>query len=655
MKKNIYIFIFIFIFVSLPFYLYAETRGLTINIKTPDGKSVDLYNGSFALIIGASNYTEGWPKLPGVKKDVDAVKAVLEEQGFHVTVVMDPKKDQMVQAFENFINKYGQDQDNRLLFYFAGHGYTVKMTYGEEMGYIVPVDAPNPHNDQNRFLSTAMDMQLIEVFAKRIQSKHALFLFDSCFSGSLFALSRAVPESISYKTARPVRQFITSGGADEQVPDTSIFRQQFISALKGETNLGKDGYITGTALGEYLQDSVVNYSKGAQHPQYGKIRNPNLDKGDFVFVLNKTNDEQSMFIIHAEEQRVNEERKSIKKEKEKYEHDKVVYAEREKEEKEKLIKDAESAEKMIALQEERRKLEEERKEIDRIRILGKKEALKREREKKKIEEEREKIEKKKLYANLPKDGIKYTISGGEGGENYHNGLKYLSSLEFRKARDKFADELNSSREGPFHADADKAWKKTDKIVRAMAGITVGDVGKQIAVKDSVTRADLAALLIDEMKLDKLFAGRIHVKSQIDKMKTEFIPADVLNHSFKEEILTIMKWKVRGLEPKYDTATKAYLFKPTDVVKRGEMAFILEDVLIKLTGDEKLVTAYFFGQDKSPYPDVKPTSPFYNAVMNMTSRGIMEGELSGEFRIDAPVDGAEALLALRVLKQKMNIY
>jgi hypothetical protein len=188
----------------------------------------------------------------------------------------------------------------------------------------------------------------------------------------------------------------------------------------------------------------------------------------------------------------------------------------------------------------------------------------------------------------------------------------------------------------------------------MAGITVGDVGKQIAVKDSVTRADLAALLIDEMKLDKLFAGRIPVQSQIDKMKAEFMPADVLNHSFREEVLTIMKWKVRGLEPKYDETTKAYLFKPTDAVSRGEMAFILEDVLMKLTGDEKLATAYF-GQDKSPFPDVKPTSPFYNAVMNMTTRGIMEGELSGEFRINAPVDGAEALLAMRVLKQRMNIY
>ncbi len=238
--------------------------------------------------------------------------------------------------------------------------------------------------------------------------------------------------------------------------------------------------------------------------------------------------------------------------------------------------------------------------------------------------------------------------------NYFMGVAYLDAKEFQKSRDKFAEVLNMKREGKWHEKADKAWKRVDKIVRAMAGITVGDVGKQIAVKDSVTRADFTALLIDELKLDKLFAGRIPVQSELDKMKAEFTPADVINDQFKEEVLTIMKWKVRGLEPKYDETTKAYLFKPAEPVLRREMALILEDVLMKLTGDETIATA-FFGHEKSPFPDIKGTAPWYNAVMNMTTRGIMEAEISGEFRVDAAVDGAEALLAIRVLRQKINIY
>jgi hypothetical protein len=78
---------------------------------------------------------------------------------------------------------------------------------------------------------------------------------------------------------------------------------------------------------------------------------------------------------------------------------------------------------------------------------------------------------------------------------------------------------------------------------------------------------------------------------------------------------------------------------------------LEDVLIKLTGREE-ISASFFGHRSSPYPDVAVTSAWYNAVMNVTTRGLMETELSGEFRPDDPVSGVEALLAVRVLRQKM---
>jgi hypothetical protein len=236
---------------------------------------------------------------------------------------------------------------------------------------------------------------------------------------------------------------------------------------------------------------------------------------------------------------------------------------------------------------------------------------------------------------------------------YFMGVAWLEGKEFQKARDSFSSVLNAKREGKWHEKADKGWKRVDKIVRAMSGITLGDVGKSIATKDTVSRADLAALIIDELKIDKVMAGRIPTAAQSAK-KAEFTPADMTNHPFKEEVLTLMKWNVRGMEPKYDETSRAYLFKPGDPVTRGEMAFILEDVLIKLTSNEKIATAYF-GQDNSPFPDVKATSAFYNAVMNMTTRGIMEGELSGEFRVNSPVDGAEALLAIRVLKQKINTY
>lgn len=260
----------------------------------------------------------------------------------------------------------------------------------------------------------------------------------------------------------------------------------------------------------------------------------------------------------------------------------------------------------------------------------------------------------KAAMKLKTDDRKLIYYDGKEAAAYFMGMAYLDSIEFQKARDAFSDVLGAKRESKWHAPADKDWKKTDKIVRALAGITLGDVGKGIAVKDSVRRADMAALLIDEMKLDKLFAGRIPVKSDIEKLKAEFTPADVLSSPFKDEVLTLMKWNVRGLEPVYDNTTKAYLFKPDEPVSRKEFALALEDILIRLTGDEGLAAAYF-GHEKTPFPDVPQTSAWYNAIMNVTTRSIMEAELSGEFRPNDSVDGAEAILAIRVLRQKLNIY
>jgi formylglycine-generating enzyme required for sulfatase activity len=283
MLKKLFISILLLLFI--PAIVFASRGINVIPIKDKTGNQVGLYKESHALIIGVSDYTAGWPDLPGVKKDVRLVRAALEKAGFNVVVSQDPDRVGMIAAFDNFINKYGNNPDTRLLFYFAGHGHTLKLAYGGDMGYIIPTNAPNPNKDKNGFLAKALDMKTIEVYAEKIQAKHAMFLFDSCFSGSIFALSRAIPENISAKTSKPVRQFITAGAANETVPDESIFRHQFVEALNGEGDTDKDGYVTGIELGEFLNKNVVNYSRGSQHPQYGKIRNPYLDKGDFVFPL----------------------------------------------------------------------------------------------------------------------------------------------------------------------------------------------------------------------------------------------------------------------------------------------------------------------------------------------------------------------------------
>lgn len=125
--------------ILCPARLYAQNQNKVVDAQ---GTEQILYRQSYALLIGASDYTAGWPDLPGVREDIAAVEKVLKQHNFTVTKISDPDRKKLDVALEKFINDYGLDEENRLLIYFAGHGYTIKKKYGGEMGYIVPVDAP---------------------------------------------------------------------------------------------------------------------------------------------------------------------------------------------------------------------------------------------------------------------------------------------------------------------------------------------------------------------------------------------------------------------------------------------------------------------------------------------------------------------------------
>ncbi len=270
--------------------LAAAPAGRAVAVETAqlvitDGKQIALYAESHALLVGVSDYTNGWPKLRGVPDDIAAVGTALTSVGFATEVVADPDRAGIDRAITSFIARWGGKAENRLLIYYAGHGHTLKTAYGEDMGYIVPRDAPDPNKDRSGFMAGAISMQTVEVYARQIEAKHAMFVFDSCFSGSVFHPTRAIPEFVQEKSAYPVRQFITSGAADQPVPDFSIFRREFVRAITGQADLGKDGYFTGSQLGMYLEEKVTGYSKRTQTPQYGKLQDPNLDRGDFIFIL----------------------------------------------------------------------------------------------------------------------------------------------------------------------------------------------------------------------------------------------------------------------------------------------------------------------------------------------------------------------------------
>ena len=250
-----------FIILVLSMFLWEATPTWAVRVvaTTPEGKRIPLYDNSYALVVGNGNYSKGWDPLPGALQDVDGVAKALRKNGFSKVVLKkNLTRASFNQVFGNFCHNYGRDPNNRLLFYYAGHGHTQKMANDEDLGFLVMVNAPSPLTDPVGFELASIDMQSMVTRGKRIKVRHVLFMFDSCFSGSILNLrEQVVPENISASVKLPVRQFITAGRANEPVSDHSIFKVAFLDLLEGRgREPNPDGYITGEELGFYLKNTV---------------------------------------------------------------------------------------------------------------------------------------------------------------------------------------------------------------------------------------------------------------------------------------------------------------------------------------------------------------------------------------------------------------
>jgi hypothetical protein len=266
----------------------AQTRSITVKIPADSGRqtSVSLYSGYHALVVGCGAYRNGWPALPNPVKDAREIGQAFRRMGWQVDLLENPDGRTLHRALNDLMVGPGQDRSRGMLFWFSGHGFTREEADGTKLGYVVPVDAPLPEKSVSEFMERAVNMRQIETIAKGIMAKHVLMVFDSCFSGAIFQMVRAKPSPyIEEKVSLPVREFITAGSEDEKVPDQSVFKVCFLQAIEeGMADHNRDGYVTGEELGVYLQEQVINYTRRAQHPQFGRINNPKLDKGDFVFV-----------------------------------------------------------------------------------------------------------------------------------------------------------------------------------------------------------------------------------------------------------------------------------------------------------------------------------------------------------------------------------
>ena len=229
---------------------------------------------------------------------------------------------------------------------------------------------------------------------------------------------------------------------------------------------------------------------------------------------------------------------------------------------------------------------------------------------------------------------------------YHQGLAYLQALDFSRGRESFTRVIELNR-GDWVRKAMGMVEKIQMIERASPGTRVG---MKIAQVTQLTRAELAVLLIEELKLNELIqkrrlprAGTAFQSPQEHGNKPESQAKDLTGSWARPWVEEVLNLKVAGLELFPDGT-----FQPDQPVTRANFALVNQGLLTLLSGDASLATRYI--GEESRFPDVRGDFFAYNAIALSTERGIMAAEkMSGHFRPHDPVSGAEALLIIRQLQ------
>lgn len=263
----------------------------TIPQSVPEDIRKLLDHRGHALLIGVSDYSSGWDKLPGVKDDLRKLEEGLKASFETVEIVPNPTVDQIRFKIRNFLMGQWNKANERLLIYYSGHGFTDQNPYSRKKeGYITGIDTPLYIPADGRATANAMPFDEVVYWSGKSNARHVLMVFDSCFSGSLFASKSGPPaaaqyefDSVQNRLRFPIRYVITAGRGNETVSAGSIFADSLLRGLRGEADFSHKGIVAADQLGVYLSTEVPRLSGGRQTPQYDRMESYE-NEGQFFFL-----------------------------------------------------------------------------------------------------------------------------------------------------------------------------------------------------------------------------------------------------------------------------------------------------------------------------------------------------------------------------------
>jgi TPR repeat protein len=254
-------------------------------------KAIFPFGRSVAVLVGIGNYKYITPSLPFVFKDIQKMLEYLLTQGdFDAVYVMDE------QATPQLVDKYMTQnlmhvgKEDRLLFYFSGHGNELDGLPVLQFQEAHPGDWDEAH---------ILRVDQYEMWSRTIPAKHVLLIYDACFAGLAVAVPKTENDdtraSIAELSGKGSRTVVTAGSGEqrawiEQVSSDlqfSVFTEALIQALRAGADDRNRGFFTieqaVANAGPRMADMTRKFGPGHEMKPVATSIDSRLT-GDFVFL-----------------------------------------------------------------------------------------------------------------------------------------------------------------------------------------------------------------------------------------------------------------------------------------------------------------------------------------------------------------------------------
>lgn len=288
---------YLLVLLGLCLFVTAGTaqkeRGVKVKTRESSEKfEGTVYDNMWAVVIGIDKYRH-WERLEYAVNDARAVKSLLISKfGFRsdrIIELMDQEATLVnIRTTLGGVLPQKAKKNDGVFIFFAGHGETVDLPDGGNLGYIVPVDGST---DKSEYFASLLPMTQVREICNLIPAKHIFFVVDACYSGLAASAERGMSSETKLFVGKLAtlksRQILTAGGRGEPVIEKSewghsAFTYKFLEALEsGAADVDNDGIMTAGEIGTYIRTRVPRITDNRQSPQFKNLTN---DEGEFIFI-----------------------------------------------------------------------------------------------------------------------------------------------------------------------------------------------------------------------------------------------------------------------------------------------------------------------------------------------------------------------------------